>query len=94
MVTGRVRRDSDEKACCDGSDSDDSEVDYPESDGKPMGEQNMHRNWMIRLLDILKYRYRDQQVYVACDLLVYFEEGKPTRFVVPDEFVVKDLRPG
>ena len=71
-----------------------TEVEYPESDGRPMGETDLHRNWMIRLLDILKYRYRGQRVYVACDLLVYYEEGEPTRFVVPDEFVVNDCDPG
>lgn len=71
-----------------------SEVEYPESDGLPMGETDLHRNWMIRLLDILQYRYRGQRVYVACDLLVYYEEGEPTRYVVPDEFVVKDCDPG
>ena len=71
-----------------------TEVEYPESDGRPMGETDLHRHWMIRLLDILKHRYRNQQVYVACDLVVYFEEGEPTRFVVPDEFVVKGCDPG
>jgi Uma2 family endonuclease len=69
-------------------------VEYPESDGKPMGETDLHRDWMIRILDILRYRYRDQQVYVASDLLVYYEEGAPNRFVVPDVFLVKDCAPG
>lgn len=69
------------------------EIDYPESDGQPMGETDLHRNWMIRLIDILQHRYRDQQVYVSGDLLVYYEEGNPRRFVVPDVFVVKDCDP-
>ena len=64
------------------------EIDYPESDGKPMGETELHRDWTIRLLDILRHRYRDQQVYVASDLLLYYEEGTPAKFVVPDCFVV------
>lgn len=71
-----------------------TDVEYPESDGLPMGETDLHRNWMIRLFDMLQYRYRDQRVYVACDLLVYYEEGEPSRFVVPDEFVVLDCEPG
>ena len=69
-------------------------IAYPETDGKPMGETDVHINWMIRIRDILKYRYRDQQVYVASNLLVYYEEGLPQKFVVPDDFVVLDSDPG
>lgn len=71
-----------------------NEVEYPESDGKPMGETDLHRDWMFRLLEIFRQRYRDQQVYIASDLLVYYEEGKPSKFVVPDCFVVLDCNPG
>ena len=71
-----------------------TEIEYPESDGRPMGETDLHRDWMIRLLDMLKYRYRGQRVYVASDLLVYYQEGDPKRYVVPDEFVVLDCEPG
>lgn len=70
------------------------EVVYPESDGQPMGETDLHRNWMIRIYDLLAYRYRQQRVYVGSDLLVYYEEGEPSRFVVPDDFVVFDCEPG
>ncbi|MEZ6129619.1 MAG: Uma2 family endonuclease [Planctomycetaceae bacterium] len=63
-------------------------VEYPESDGKPMGETDRYRYWTIRIHDILTQRYRDQSVYVGSDLLLYYEEGTPTRFVVPDCFVV------
>lgn len=66
------------------------EIDYPESDGKPMGETELHRNWTIRIQDILRQRYRGQSVYVASDLLLYYEEGSPTKFVVPDCFVVQN----
>jgi Uma2 family endonuclease len=66
------------------------EIDYPESDGKPMGETELHRDWTIRIQDILRQRYRGQAVYVASDLLLYYEEGSPTKFVVPDCFVVRN----
>lgn len=66
------------------------EIEYPETDGQPMGETDLHRNWMIRILDLLKYRYRGERMYVGCDLLVYYEEGEPSRFIVPDNFVAKD----
>ncbi len=70
------------------------EIEYPESDGVPMGETDLHRDWIIRILDILRYRYRGQHVYVASDLLVYYDEGIPRHFVVPDNFVVLDCDPG
>lgn len=70
------------------------EVEYPETDGQPMGETDLHRNWMFRILELLRYRYRGQQVYVASDLLVYYHEGFPHEFVVPDVFFVKDSNPG
>ena len=71
-----------------------NEIEYPESDGKPMGETDLHRDWMFRLLEIFRQRYREQQVYIASDLLVYYEEGTPSKFVVPDCFVVLDCKPG
>ena len=71
-----------------------NEIEYPESDGKPMGETDLHRDWMFRLLEIFRQRYRDQRVYIASDLLVYYEEGSLSRFVVPDCFVVLDCNPG
>lgn len=70
------------------------EVEYPESDGKPMGETDLHRMWMIRIYDILKWRYRDQRVYVGSDLLVYYTEGIPRHLIVPDVFVVINSEPG
>jgi Uma2 family endonuclease len=69
------------------------DVEYPESDGKPVGETDIHRSWIFRLIDMLSYRYRGQRVYVSGDLLIYYEEGQPQKFVVPDVFVVKDCGP-
>jgi len=70
------------------------QLEYPESDGRPMGETDLHRRWMIRIYNLLEYRYRTQRVYIGSDLLVYYEPGQPTRFVVPDDFVVFDCDPG
>ena len=70
------------------------EIEYPDTDGQPMGETDLHRNWMIRIFDLLSYYYRDQRVYVGCDLLVYFEEGAPSRFIVPDIFIAAGCDPG
>jgi Uma2 family endonuclease len=59
-----------------------------------MGETDWHRDWIIRLIDMLQQRYRGQQVYVTGDLLLYYEEGNPKRFLVPDVFVVLNHQPG
>lgn len=70
-----------------------SQVHYPESDGKPMGETDEHREEMVRHIELLTDYYQGQQVYVSGNLLVYYEQGNPRRFVVPDAFVVKGVRP-
>jgi len=69
------------------------EIEYPESDGNPMGETDLHRNWMVRIIELFEYRYAGQQVYVSGNLLGYYEEGLPNKFVVPDAFIVKDCNP-
>jgi hypothetical protein len=70
-----------------------SQVYYPESDGKPMGETDDHRNAMVRHIELLEDFYQGQKVYVSGDLLLYYEQGNPRKFVVPDAFVVKGLQP-
>ncbi len=69
-------------------------VNYPESDGKPMGETDVHIEETMRLRQILKRFYEGQSVYVSGSLLVYYEQGNPKKFVVPDVFVVKGIKPG
>jgi Uma2 family endonuclease len=68
-----------------------TQAHYPESDGKPMGETDEHRDEMVRHIELLRYFYRGQQVYVSGNLLLYYEQGNPKKFVVPDAFVVKGV---
>jgi hypothetical protein len=49
------------------------ETEYPESDGKPMGESDWHIDWAIRLHKILRDRYAGEKVYVGTALLVYYK---------------------
>jgi Uma2 family endonuclease len=64
------------------------EIFYPESDGQPMGETDVHRAEIMNLIAALEQRYRDAvDVYVAGDLLLYYVEGNPARRVCPDVFV-------
>lgn len=69
-------------------------VHYPESDGRPMGETDLHRKAMFRHIELLEYYYEGQRVYVSGNLLLYYEQGNPKKFVVPDAFVVKGINPG
>jgi Uma2 family endonuclease len=66
-------------------------VDYPESDGQPMGETDVHREAMFRIIELLKRHFKHQKVYVSGDLLLYYEQGNPKKFVVPDAFIAKGL---
>ncbi len=68
-------------------------VNYPESDGKPMGETDEHRDEMVREIELLRRFFEGQCVYVSGNLLVYYQQGNSKRFVVPDVFVVKGLEP-
>lgn len=68
---------------------------YPESDGEPMAETDTHRDQMIYLISALQDYYRDREdVYVAGNLFVYYEEGNPQAVVAPDVFVVFGVRSG
>jgi Uma2 family endonuclease len=66
-----------------------AQVRYPESDGEPMAETDVHREQMLYLIEALKDHYRDRDdVYVAGNLFVYYEEGNPQAVLAPDVFVV------
>lgn len=68
-------------------------VYYPESDGKPMGETDQHRDEMVRLIQLLSRFFAGQRVYVSGNLLLYYEQGNPKKSVAPDVFVVKGIAP-
>jgi Uma2 family endonuclease len=63
-------------------------VHYPESDGKPLGETDQHRDLMADLIFALKLFLSNVRAYVAGNLFIYFEEGNPKAVVAPDVFVV------
>jgi len=69
-----------------------AKIHYPESDGKPMGETDAHIAQILDLRFSLGRFFRnDSQVYVAADLLLYYVEGDPKEFVVPDVFVARGV---
>ena len=68
-------------------------IEYPSSDGKPMAETDLHWDWMVTITQRLKRFYAGRNVYVAGNLLIYYEEGNPRKSVAPDTFVVKNCKP-
>ena len=67
-------------------------IEYPETDGKPMAETDVHAKLMIELREALVAYFRpDPQVYVSGNLLLYYEEGNPRKSVAPDVFVVRGV---
>lgn len=68
------------------------EIEYPESDGEPMAESDLHRKEMMYLIDALTEHFRRaDDVYVAGNLFLYYKQGDPRVVVAPDLFVVKGV---
>jgi Uma2 family endonuclease len=68
------------------------EVFYPESDGRPMAETQLHGKVMIDLLSALEQRYAEvPDVYVWGNMLLYYEEGNPKACLAPDLFLVQGV---
>jgi Uma2 family endonuclease len=65
---------------------------YPDCDGRPMAESDLHRDVMIDLIETLNRHFStDPTVYVSGDLLLYYEKGRRRRRVAPDVFVVRGV---
>ncbi|MBT9584964.1 Uma2 family endonuclease [bacterium] len=67
-------------------------IEYPTSDGRPLGETDAHRDLILELIEALKYHFLGTpDTYVTGDLLLFYEEGQPKRFVVPDVMVIPGI---
>jgi Uma2 family endonuclease len=70
-------------------------IHYPERDGKPIAETDVHIDVLIYLREALKDYFRNEpQMYVAGNMLFYYEEGNPAACVAPDVFVVQGVAKG
>ncbi len=62
---------------------------YPDLRGEPM--ENTQQYWSMHLfagiLDVY-YEHRGDDAYVACDTLIYYQFGDPTKKIVPDVYVL------
>ena len=66
-----------------------AEIDYPSSDGEPMAESERQLIPMAGTFFILRDWFRDRpDVYIGCDLLIYYREGDNGVRVAPDVFAV------
>jgi Uma2 family endonuclease len=65
------------------------EIYYPDTDGKPMADNDFQRKPLTYLIEALDYAFREQpNVYVSGDLLIYYEKDNPQASVAPDVFVI------
>lgn len=65
---------------------------YPSSDGMPMGETTLHVKAITDLYCVLQAHFATSpDVFVAANLLLYYEEGNPKARKTPDVMVVKGV---
>ena len=68
------------------------EVHYPESDGEPMAESELHLEEMVYVWQALRERFAEEHdVFVGANLFLYYRKGDPSAVVAPDGFVVKGV---
>ena len=66
----------------------DTDIYYPESDGKPMAETERHRDCLIWSIQTLSLYYKDDKdTCVSGNMMMYYEEGNPQKSISPDVFV-------
>ena len=65
---------------------------YPESDGKPMGETDLHRSQISYCVDALDIHFRNEpEVYVSGNIMFYYAEGDPHCVTSPDVMFVRGV---
>ena len=69
------------------------EIEYPSSDGEPMAESDITRDYMTYGVEALKLHFQARSdVYVSANSFVYYEEGNKSAVVAPDIYVVVGVR--
>ena len=65
---------------------------YPESDGKPMADTDLHIHWLTRISDIFKTHFAENtEVYISGNIMMYDIEGPMRTAVSPDILVAFGL---
>lgn len=66
-----------------------AQIEYPDSDGKPMSDNTKQFRWITVIKYNLDWLFaNDENVFIAGDLLWYPVEGNPKRRAAPDVMVV------
>lgn len=69
-----------------------SQVIYPDSDGKPMGETPRHVRVLIDSYETLDVHFQDDpDIFIAADMFLYYVKGQPSKNVSPDVFWCKGV---
>ena len=69
------------------------QIEYPESDGQPMAETELHANLMCDLyFAIDRHFLNDPQSYASRNMFLYYVEGQPKKRVAPDIFFVRGVQ--
>lgn len=62
------------------------EIEYPSSDGEPMAESDITRDYMTYRVEAVKLYFQERSdVYVSANSFIYYEEG--TRQLWPRMFM-------
>ena len=70
----------------------DASIFYPEEDGEPMAVSDLHRQILMRTLQVLDEHFKqDPDAYVSGDILMYYVEGDPRKSISPDVLVAFGL---
>ncbi len=73
----------------------DENTPYPTSDGRPLGETDVHRIQITDLIGSLEYHFRDRpDVYVSGNLLMFYERGDRRKHRSPDVLVALGVPAG
>jgi Uma2 family endonuclease len=71
------------------SQADQTEICYPESDGRPMADNTKQFRWIVTIKENLEWLFaKDPNVFIAGDLLWYPVEGDNKTAQAPDVMVV------
>ena len=65
---------------------------YPESDGKPMADTDLHLYWIKRIQDMIETHFsQNPEVYISGNIMMYDIEGPMRTAVSPDILVALGL---
>jgi Uma2 family endonuclease len=69
-------------------------IHYPTGDGQPVAETFAHLYAILMTIEVLRLYLRGQQATVLGNQYLYYEQGKPSKRVAPDVFVIFNVEPG